>query len=71
MSKNSEHIPHYVPPRQDWSASERITNAGSDAKYVEADDRKGYIRPERLRAFTLPSLINGRRVYPRGGEGEK
>lgn len=58
MSKKSEHVPHWTPPRVDFDIPERVTNASkpsSDPYSQKADWANSALRPGCMDAFSLPS----------------
>lgn len=38
LSKNSEHVPHWTPPKQTFETPTRVTNASTTAAYSQKAD---------------------------------
>lgn len=56
MSKNSAHVPHYIPQRVNLDIPDRITNASSTGRWsYSAIVSGGNSRPGCMDAYSLPS----------------
>lgn len=66
MSARSAHVPHFIPQKQDFAPSDRVTNANTTGAYSQEQAWRGcVIPPARLAAFSLPSLQSGKRIFPK------
>jgi len=60
MSKNSAHVPHYIPPREDFAPSERVCNSMMREPLSLTHEWRGFVpRQGSMVAYSLSSRGTG------------